>query len=82
LDLFGNPVGCLASSVFFFAVNSGTDCTFGGFGAVFLIIKRLSGMREARNNYFFRLQENIETTLAKQKINAELKKIIPLKKIA
>jgi len=28
------------------------------------------------------LQEHIETTLIKQKINAELKKIIPLKKIA
>ena len=44
-----------------------------------LRLTRLFGLSEG---YFLRLQEHIETTLIKQKINAELKKIIPLKKIA
>jgi len=44
-----------------------------------LRLTRLFGLSEG---YFLRLQEHIETTLTKQKINAELKKIIPLKKIA
>jgi len=44
-----------------------------------LRLTRLFGLSEG---YFLRLQEHIETTLTKQKINAELKKIVPLKKIA
>jgi addiction module HigA family antidote len=40
---------------------------------------RLFGLSEG---YFLRLQEHIETTLVKQKINADLKKIVPLKEIA
>jgi plasmid maintenance system antidote protein VapI len=44
-----------------------------------LRLTRLFGLSEG---HFLRLQEHIETTLIKQKINAELKKIVPLKKIA
>jgi len=44
-----------------------------------LRLTRLFGLSEG---YFLRLQEHIETTLIKQKINAELKKIVPIKKIA
>ena len=44
-----------------------------------LRLTRLFGLSEG---YFLRLQEHIETTIVKQKINAELKKIIPLQKIA
>lgn len=44
-----------------------------------LRLSRLFGLSEG---YFLRLQEHIETTLAKQKISAELARIVPLKKIA
>jgi addiction module HigA family antidote len=44
-----------------------------------LRLTRLFGLSEG---YFLRLQEYIESTLIKQKINSELKKIIPLKQIA
>ena len=44
-----------------------------------LRLTRLFGLSEG---YFLRIQEHIETTFIKQKINEELKKIIPLKKIA
>jgi len=44
-----------------------------------LRLSRLFGLSEG---YFLRLQEHIETTLAKQKISKELAKIIPLAKIA
>jgi plasmid maintenance system antidote protein VapI len=44
-----------------------------------LRLTRLFGLSEG---YFLRLQEHIETTLTKQKIKTELKKITPLKKIA
>lgn len=44
-----------------------------------LRLTRLFGLSEG---YFLRLQEHIETTLVKQKINSELVKIVPLKKIA
>jgi antitoxin HigA-1 len=44
-----------------------------------LRLTRLFGLSEG---CFLRLQEHIETTLIKQKINAELKKIVPIKKIA
>ena len=40
-----------------------------------LRLTRLFGLSEG---YFLRLQEHIETTLAKQKISSELEKIIPL----
>jgi addiction module HigA family antidote len=43
---------------------------------------RLTRLFCLSEGYFLRLQEHIETTLIKQKINAELKKIVPLKKIA
>jgi addiction module HigA family antidote len=43
---------------------------------------RLTRLFDLSEGYFLRLQEHIETTLIKQKINAELKKIVPLKKIA
>ena len=44
-----------------------------------LRLTRLFGLSEG---YFLRIQEHIETTLTKQKISEELKKIIPLEKIA
>jgi addiction module HigA family antidote len=44
-----------------------------------LRLTRLFGLSEG---YFMRIQEHIETTLAKQKIGSELEKIIPMKKIA
>jgi len=44
-----------------------------------LRLSRLFGLSEG---YFLRLQEHIETTIAKQKIRAELERIIPLAKIA
>ena len=45
-----------------------------------LRLTRLFGLSEG---YFLRLQEHIETTLVKQKINAELMRIVPLaRKIA
>ena len=44
-----------------------------------LRLTRLFGLSEG---YFLRFQEHIETTSVKQKINEELKKIIPLEKIA
>ena len=44
-----------------------------------LRLSRLFGLSEG---YFLRLQEHIETTIAKQKIRAELARIIPLAKIA
>lgn len=44
-----------------------------------LRLTRLFGLSEG---YFLRLQEHIETTFIKQKISAELKKIVPLEKIA
>jgi addiction module HigA family antidote len=44
-----------------------------------LRLTRLFGLSEG---YFLRLQEHIETTLIKNKIKDELKKIVPLKKIA
>jgi addiction module HigA family antidote len=44
-----------------------------------LRLTRLFGLSEG---YFLRLQEYIESTLIKQKINSELKKIVPLKQIA
>jgi len=40
-----------------------------------LRLTRLFGLSEG---YFLRLQDHIETTLVKQKINGELSKIIPL----
>jgi len=43
---------------------------------------RLTRLFDLSEGYFLRLQEHIETTLVKQKINAELKKIVPIKKIA
>jgi plasmid maintenance system antidote protein VapI len=43
---------------------------------------RLTCLFGLSEGYFLRLQEHIETTLVKQKIKTELKKIIPLKKIA
>jgi len=43
---------------------------------------RLTRLFSLSEGYFLRLQEHIETTLIKQKINAELKKIVPIKKIA
>jgi len=43
---------------------------------------RLARLFSLSEGYFLRLQEHIETTLTKQKISSELKKIIPLKKIA
>jgi len=42
-----------------------------------LRLTRLFGLSEG---YFLRLQEHIETTLIKQKISAELMRIIPLRK--
>ena len=42
-----------------------------------LRLTRLFGLSEG---YFLRLQDHIETTLVKQKINAELTKIVPLTK--
>ena len=44
-----------------------------------LRLTRLFGLSEG---YFLRIQEHIETTLIKQKIGEELKKIVPLGKIA
>ena len=44
-----------------------------------LRLSRLFGLSEG---YFLRIQEHIETTLAKQKISSELAKIVPLAKIA
>ena len=44
-----------------------------------LRLSRLFGLTEG---YFLRIQEHIETTLIKQKIGEELKKIVPLGKIA
>ncbi|MCL2763225.1 MAG: HigA family addiction module antitoxin [Treponema sp.] len=44
-----------------------------------LRLTRLFGLSEG---YFLRIQEHIETTLVKQKINAELDKIVPLERIA
>jgi len=44
-----------------------------------LRLSRLFGLSEG---YFLRLQEHIETTIAKQKISSQLAKIIPLAKIA
>ena len=44
-----------------------------------LRLTRLFGLSEG---YFLRIQEHIETTSVKQKINEELKKIVPLEKIA
>ena len=44
-----------------------------------LRLTRLFGLSEG---YFLRIQEHIETTLIKQKISEELKKIVPLEKIA
>jgi addiction module HigA family antidote len=44
-----------------------------------LRLTRLFGLSEG---YFLRIQEHIETALAKQKIGSELDKIVPLKKIA
>ena len=44
-----------------------------------LRLTRLFGLSEG---YFLRIQEHIETTLTRQKINKELQKIIPLEKIA
>jgi len=44
-----------------------------------LRLTRLFGLSEG---YFLRLQEHIEITQIKQKINTELKKIVPLEKIA
>ncbi|MCL2759035.1 MAG: HigA family addiction module antitoxin [Treponema sp.] len=43
---------------------------------------RLTRLFSLSEGYFLRLQEHIETTLVKQKIRAELAKIVPLKKIA
>ena len=43
---------------------------------------RLTRLFSLSDGYFLRLQEHIETTMVKQKISAELKKIIPLGKIA
>ena len=43
---------------------------------------RLTRLFRLSEGYFLRLQEHIETTLVKQKINAELKKIVPIKKTA
>jgi len=40
-----------------------------------LRLSRLFGLSEG---YFLRLQDHIETTLTKQKINTELTRIIPL----
>ena len=42
-------------------------------------LTRLFGLSEG---YFLRIQEHIEITLIKQKIGEELKKIVPLAKIA
>jgi addiction module HigA family antidote len=44
-----------------------------------LRLTRLFGLSEG---YFLRLQEHIEITLIKSKINTELKKIVPLERIA
>ena len=44
-----------------------------------LRLSRLFGLSEG---YFLRLQDHIETTLVKQKIGAELARIVQLKKIA
>ena len=44
-----------------------------------LRLTRLFGLSEG---YFLRIQEHIETTLTRQKINKELAKIVPLEKIA
>jgi addiction module HigA family antidote len=41
-----------------------------------LRLTRLFGLSEG---YFLRIQEHIETTLARRKIQAELEKIVPLK---
>jgi len=43
---------------------------------------RLSRLFSLSEGYFLRLQEHIETTIVKQKINSELARIVPLKKIA
>jgi len=43
---------------------------------------RLTRLFNLSEGYFLRLQEHIETTITKQKINSELEKIIPLRKIA
>ncbi|MCL2833402.1 MAG: HigA family addiction module antitoxin [Treponema sp.] len=43
---------------------------------------RLTRFFNLSDGYFLRLQDHIETTILKQKISAELNKIIPLKKIA
>ena len=44
-----------------------------------LRLTRLFGLSEG---YFLRIQEHIETTQTRQKINKELQKIVPLEKIA
>ena len=43
---------------------------------------RLARLFSLNDGYFLRLQEHIETTMIKQKIELELKKIVPLGKIA
>jgi len=43
---------------------------------------RLSRLFSLSEGYFLRLQEHIETTIVKQKINSELARIVPLKKLA
>jgi addiction module HigA family antidote len=43
---------------------------------------RLTRLFNLSDGYFLRLQEHIETTMTKQKISTELRKIIPLGKIA
>ena len=43
---------------------------------------RLTCLFGLSEGYFLRIQEHIETTLARQKISDELKKIVPVKKIA
>jgi len=40
---------------------------------------RLTRLFNLSEGYFLRLQEHIETTLMKQKISAELERIVPLK---
>jgi len=42
---------------------------------------RLTRFFSLSEGYFLRLQEHLETTLVKQKINAELNKIIPINNI-
>ena len=43
---------------------------------------RLTCLFGLSEGYFLRIQEHIETTITKQKINKELERIIPLEKIA